>query len=251
MNPQRESPLESEISDFSEIIRGEDGKAQPVIVGGHAAGLWSRYYLAMGVSELSEFLPFLSKDLDLVGTMELLERLQQRVKGKLLRSEPRSPVFGRLDIPQPGGGFLRVEVLHTVLGLDQDDLNRTMNIEANGVVGRVPLPHLVLKAKIANSALIAQEGRQDVKHVRMMLICTRAFIGELLASCREGHLRERAVVNILDEIRGILNSHEAEKSGKLWGFDYSFAWPFDRLREFKGDKIARWLDHRFPDSRPA
>lgn len=251
MNPQRESPLESEISDFSEIIRGEDGKAPPVIVGGHAAGLWSRYYLAMGVSQLSEFLPFLSKDLDLVGSMELLEGLQQRVKGKLLRSEPRSPVFGRLDIPQPGGGFLRVEVLHTVLGLDQDDLNRTMNIEVDGVVGRVPLPHLVLKAKIANAAFIAQEGRQDVKHVRMMLVCTWAFIGELLASCREGHLRERAVVNILDEIHEILNSNEAKKSSKLWGFDWTCVWPFGQLREFTEGKIERWLDHRFPDSRPA
>lgn len=245
MNPQRESPLESEISDFSEIIRGENGQTPPVIVGGHAAGLWSRYYLALGVSELSEFLPFLSKDLDLVGSMELLEGLQRRVKGKLMRSEPRSPVFGRLDIPQPGGGFLRVEVLHTVLGLDQDDLNRTMNIEVDGIVGRVPLPHLILKAKIANSALIQQEGRQDVKHARMMLICTRAFIGELLTSCREGHLRERAVVNILDEIREILNSHEAEKTSKLWDFDYTCVWPFEQLREFKEDKISRWLEHRF------
>ena len=87
MNPRPDSPLESEISDFAEIISGEDGMVPPVIVGGHAAGLWSRYYLAMGVSELSEFLPFLSKDLDLVGSMEFLEGLQRRVKGTLLRSE--------------------------------------------------------------------------------------------------------------------------------------------------------------------
>lgn len=246
MNPLRESPLDSEISDFLDIIRGEDGQAPPVIVGGHAAGLWSRYYLAMGVSELSEFLPFLSKDLDLVGSLELLEGLQRRVKGKLLRSEPRSPVFGRLDIPQPGGGFLRVEVLHTVLGLDQDDLSRTMNIEVEGIVGRVPLPHLILKAKIANSALIQQDGRQDVKHARMMLLCTRAFIMEFLENCRKGLIPERAVVNILDEIREVMSSPNAEKATSFWGFDYSRVWPFDHLREFKGDKISRWLHHRFP-----
>ena len=248
MKPPRESPLESEISEFSEIIRGADGETPPVIVGGHAAGLWSRYYLMRGVSELSQFLPFRSKDLDLVGNMKLLENLQQRVSGKITRSEPRSPVFGRLDIPQPSGGFLRVEVLHTVLGLNQSDLDRTLNIEVDGIVGRVPLPHLILKAKIANSALIQQEGRQDVKHARMMLICTRAFVGELLASCWEGHLTERAVVNILDEIREILNSHEAEKSRKLWSFDYSCVWPFEQLRTFKEDKIARWLKHRFPEN---
>ena len=93
MKQSRESPLESEISDFSEIICGADGETPPVIVGGHAVGLWSRY---------------------------------------------------------------------------------------------------------------------------------------------------------LDEIREILNSHVAEKSSKLWGFDYSSVWPFEQLREFNEDKIARWLEHRFP-----
>jgi hypothetical protein len=74
MNPQRESPLESEISDFAEILRTVDVMGIPVIVGGHAVGLWSRYYLWLGVTELAAFLPFRSKDLDLVGTMELLEK---------------------------------------------------------------------------------------------------------------------------------------------------------------------------------
>ena len=108
MNPQRESPLDSETSDFAEIL-GSGDSDRPVIVGGHAAGLWSRYYLLMGVTELTEFLPFRSKDLDLVGTMELLEKLHRRFKGKLLRSEPRSPVFGHVrDSPESG----KAAILH-------------------------------------------------------------------------------------------------------------------------------------------
>ena len=62
-----------------------------MIVGGHAAGLWSRYYLAMGVSSLAEFMPFRSKDLDLVGNIELPESIQRSVKGKIHRSEPPTP----------------------------------------------------------------------------------------------------------------------------------------------------------------
>jgi hypothetical protein len=251
MNRERESPLESEIRDFAEVLKAADPKDGPVIVGGHAAGLWSRYYLAMGVSCLAEFLPFRSKDLDLVGNIDLLESIQRRVKGKILRSEPRSPVFGRLEIPQHGGGFLRVEVLHTVLGLNKSDLNRTINIEVEGIVGRVPLPHIILKAKIANSASIQQDGRQDVKHVKMMLICTRAFIGELLEKCRSGTISERAVLNLLDEIREVTSSPDATKAADLWHLDFATIWPFDELWRFDGDKIQRWLEHRFPDSRPA
>ena len=148
MSAGREAPLDSELEDFAEILRTEDSNGIPVIVGGHAAGLWSRYFMAGGVTELAKYLPFRSKDLDVVGTNNLLEALHKRFKGRLTRSEPRSPVFGRLDIPQPGGGFLRVEVLHTVLGLDAKDLARTVRIEIEGVTGRIPLPHLILKAKL-------------------------------------------------------------------------------------------------------
>ena len=244
MNQERESPLESEIGDFAEILRPVDATEPPVIVGGHAAGLWSRYFLSRGVTELSEFLPFRSKDLDLVGTMELLDNLHRRFKGRLLRSEPRSPVFGRLDIPQSGGGFLRVEVLHTVLGLDAKDMKRTVDIDVAGIVARIPLPHLVLKAKLANSALITQDGRQDVKHTRMMLVCVRAFILELLENHRAGLIGERPVVNLLEEIREVMSSRDAGKADKLWGIDFRQVWPLDELKACCSEKVARWLEHR-------
>lgn len=245
MNPERESPLESEIGEFAEILRPADGTEPPVIVGGHAAGFWSRYFLSRGVTELAAYLPFRSKDLDLVGTMEWLDKLHRRYKGRLLRSEPRSPVFGRLDIPQSGGGFLRVEVLHTVLGLDAKDLKRTVDIELAGVVGRIPLPHLVLKAKLANSALIPQNGRQDVKHTGMMLVCVRAFILELLENQRAGLIGERPVVNLLEEIREVMISRNAENAANLWGFDLREVWPMEELKASGSEKVARWLEHRF------
>lgn len=248
MNSGREPPLESELEDFAEILRTEDSNGVPVIVGGHAAGLWSRYFMAGGVTELAKYLPFRSKDLDVVGTNSLLEALHKRFKGRLSRSEPRSPVFGRLDIPQPGGGFLRVEVLHTVLGLDAKDLARTVSIEIEGVTGRIPLPHLILKAKLANAALIDQEGRQDVKHASMMLLCVHAFIVELSGKCRAGLLGERALVNLLGEIWDILSSPVAMKASELWGFDFTALWPVDGLKSLGEGKVSRWLQHRFPEN---
>lgn len=246
MSAGREAPLDSELEDFAEILRTEDSNGIPVIVGGHAAGLWSRYFMAGGVTELAKYLPFRSKDLDVVGTNNLLEALHKRFKGRLTRSEPRSPVFGRLDIPQPGGGFLRVEVLHTVLGLDAKDLARTVRIEIEGVTGRIPLPHLILKAKLANAALIDQEGRQDVKHARMMLLCVRAFIVELSGKRRAELLGKRALVNLLGEIWDIVNSPVAMKAAGLWEFDLPAVWPLAELRMSDNEKLSRWLQHRFP-----
>jgi hypothetical protein len=70
MNSERESPLESEFGDFAEILKPADATVPPVIVGGHSVGLWSRYFLSRGVPELAEYLPFRSKDLDIVGTIK-------------------------------------------------------------------------------------------------------------------------------------------------------------------------------------
>lgn len=245
MNEERRPGFDTEIDDFAEMLLPQDGEDLPVIIGGHAVGLWSRYYLSKGVAGLVKFLPFRSKDLDLVGTMALLDRLQRRFKGVVLRSEPRSPVFGRLEIPGKDGGVLKIEVLHTVLGLNAQDLARTIDLQAGAILGRVPMPQLVLKAKIANAALIQQEGRQDEKHVRMMILCVAAFVRELLENHRSGALGERPVVNLLEEIREIVTSPNAEKASQLWGFDFSGVWPMAELREAGDGKIARWLEHRF------
>lgn len=88
MNKKRRPGFDTEIDDFAELLLPQNGENLPAIIGGHAVGLWSRYYLSKGVTGLAKFLPFRSKDLDLVGTMELLDRLQRRFKGIVLRSEP-------------------------------------------------------------------------------------------------------------------------------------------------------------------
>jgi hypothetical protein len=163
MRPESQEHGVSEVSDFASILLPPDGSDPPVIVGGHAVNLWSLFFLSKGIEELKGFLPFISKDLDLVGSLELLERLHLRLKGELTRSAPRSPVLGRLEIPSRTGGCLRVEVLHTVKGLDFKELGRTIDLMTGGVFGRVLLPQLVLKAKIENSVTIDQANRNDLK----------------------------------------------------------------------------------------
>jgi hypothetical protein len=148
MKPDERQRVDTEISDFADILMTQDGFDPPVVVGGHAVNLWSHYFLAGGVKELAKFLPFTSTDLDLVGAGGLLERLHNSLRGTITRSEPRSPVLGRLEIPRKGRGVLIIEVLHTVKGLDAKDLARTMEVRIEGLAAQVLLPHLILKAKI-------------------------------------------------------------------------------------------------------
>lgn len=250
MNPEPKPRAETHVGDFAEILSPPDGSEPPLIVGGHAVNLWSMYFLSMGVDELANFLPFTSKDLDLVGTWDLLERLHQRLKGKLARSEPRSPVLGRLVVASPSGEDLTIEVLHTVKGLDFKELARTVDLQADEVFGRVLMPHLVLKAKIENAVTIDQSGRNDVKHVGMMILVVRAFIADLAGQVAKGEFSGRTLVNFLGETWEIVVGAQADAAGRMWDFDFSKVWPRIELESTGNDKIARWLDHRFPDSRP-
>lgn len=240
--------VETHVADFADILLPMDGSDPPIVVGGHAVNLWSEYFLARDVKELLGYLPFTSKDLDLVGSLGLLNRLHETHKGKLSRSEPRSPVLGRIDVEREGGGLLRVEVLHAVKGLDAKDLARTMEVGVGQVVARVLLPHLILKAKIENSASIPQEGRNDVKHVRMMILCVRAFIREFVGYVAEGRASVRALVNVLEETLAISTSGQAINASELWGFDFSALWPVDSLMSLGDGKLSRWLQHRFPET---
>jgi hypothetical protein len=233
------------ISEFAGILTSAEGDEVPTVVGGHAVNLWSEYFMAQGEKALAAFIPFTSKDLDLVGSADLLERLHKSHRGRLSRSEPRSPVLGRLDMERERGGILRVEVLHMVNGLSRDDLSRTMELRVSETVARVLLPHVILKAKLENTLTIDQSGRNDVKHVRMMILCVNAFVRQLVGNVIEGRLTERALVNLLNEVHDLVTSEHALRSAEKWNFDLSGVWPMEELRGFEGDKIPRWLEHRF------
>jgi hypothetical protein len=78
----------------------------------------------------------------------------------------------------------------------------------------------------------------------MMLICVRAFILELLENHQGGLIGERPVVNLLEEIREVMSSPNAEKAANLWGIDFREVWPREELKASGGEKVARWLEHR-------
>lgn len=235
---------ETHLIDFADILLPPDGSEPPVIVGGHAVNLWSLYFLSKGMDELSKFLPFTSKDLDLVGNRELLERLHDRLKGKLSFSEPRSPVLGRLVISSASENDLIIEVLHAVKGLDCKELEHTIDLEADKVFGRVLMPHLILKAKIENSVSIDQQDRNDVKHVEMMLLSVRAFVADLANQVITEELSNRTLVNFLGEIWEIISSRQATLATEMWNFDFSKIWPIPDLESTNDAKISRWIQHR-------
>jgi hypothetical protein len=233
----------TEIADFADVLLPQEDFGTPVVVGGHAVNLWASYFLSSGTTTLAEFLPFTSKDLDFVGSVDQLEALHRRFSGTKKMGQPRSPVVGRLELPFRDGVRI-VELLHIVKGLSFEELKRHIDITVGGMSARVLLPQLVLKAKIENSATIDQDGRNDVKHVSMMIHCNRAFIGQLLSFAQKEQVTQRQVVNVLEEVRTIVLSPMAVRATSLWGFDFTAVWPVDELASCGMEKIEKFTRMR-------
>jgi hypothetical protein len=73
-----------ELREYLVLLRQRDSAGEPfIIVGGHAANFWGDLY-SDRESRLTALLPFISKDLDLIGTAADAAQVAQRIGWHLL-----------------------------------------------------------------------------------------------------------------------------------------------------------------------
>lgn len=183
-----------------------------IVVGGHAVNLWASYYAPRGDKELRSFAPFLSKDGDIFLRDKDLARAVAAAAGWKFRNNPeaRSPVLGHIYL-EKDGRELTVDVLRSVRGLTDTDLNATETIKfGDGRTYSVPAPEVMLKAKLANLRTLGQENRQDLRHVQILIACCRHYLEEAYAVALKGEITERSVVERFSDTLGIVRAPEAK-----------------------------------------
>lgn len=240
------SPPESsdtQIGEFARIIQTKVGGEFPLIVGGHAVNLWALAYRSRLGPAIEAFLPFTSKDLDLFGTRALLNELHREFGGEKRLADPRGPVIGLIETILDGR-LRKIEVLHTLRGLRPEDIKDAVPLDVGPLTARVLSPQKLLKAKIGNAATLDQQDRNDVKHLRMILLCLREFIADFAAGVQAGKIAPRTLVNLLEETRSTISSAEASRAASLWQIEFSAVWPIERLSALHNDKVGRFLARR-------
>jgi hypothetical protein len=227
-------------------------QSSPIIVGGQAVNLWATVYEAWDKANnpepvpLSQYRPFVSKDLDLTAiSNHQLSFLPGVVERHIPRRQFRNfaPDTGTFFFEAEGIGRIRVEILSRVLGADNDEIEaHAVTLDLAGTPVRVPDPLVVLKCKIANAATLPQTGRSDVPQLQMMIRCVRAYIGEDV----QNGVEARKILKLIERLDAIRTHRYTKSATTKYGLDFAKCLPVPQLRERAqtDEKIRNYLHHR-------
>jgi hypothetical protein len=187
---------------------------------------------------LIEYLPFSSADLDFYGGKVEAIACQRILGGTIVlnRDFEPSPNTGVLVVPtasQP----LRVDFLGSVFGIGDIELAQSAIVfegreRLAGVKVKILNPMLCLEGKLKAAIGLPQEGRQDLKHLRMSLLFVKEYIKDTIErDVRQGlKLIERVAFNIWSDAglnlwhrygveinSAIPNSVEIKTENPKWG----------------------------------
>lgn len=234
-------------ADFAAVLADP---SKPLIVGGQAVNIWAEIYVTSEPA-LAEFAPFTSHDADIHGDRALAALLQKRT-GWTCRffNEPRQIAVAVLTKQAaPGEPPLNVEVLRTVTGLSPADLNRHEIRELlQGQQYRIPSPFVLLKAKLANLALLSRENRpQDLKHTKMLLPISREYFREMHAAIGRQDMTERNFLAAVSYASSVIRAPAAVRTAAAVSLDLSSIFPSElgmsphpKIRAFAGQQLPRF-----------
>lgn len=240
----------TEVRDFKDVLVTPIDGELPLVVGGHAVHLWALAFGDRLDDALNQWAPLTSKDLDLYGPQALLAGLKKRFGGDYRLSGPRGPVIGRLVV-ELGGVERKIDVLRDVVGLGHKELSADaieLELEVDGqwLVCRV-IPLLALfQAKVANLARLDQTGRNDRKHVSILLLVVREYLAELIRATEAGELEPRGATVPLEEVLKVVISPDGVKCSAVHGIAFSEIWPRDEIAGAVQGALRNFRKHRLP-----
>ncbi|MGL6341273.1 MAG: hypothetical protein ACRC80_19290, partial [Waterburya sp.] len=176
------------------IIKSED----LVLVAGQAVNIWASYYIDRQPL-LKKYLPFSSLDFDFLGNRQQAREIHKLLGGKLEinKTWDSSPQAAILFVDN-----LRIDFLVTVFGVDENSVISNAISFVNGF--KVSHPFDLFKAKLRNFVRLPQEGRQDQKHLEMLILIVQQYLIECLEE-----KQQRIFFNLIEQLVALLCSDEA------------------------------------------
>lgn len=221
----------------------------PIVVAGQAVNIWGKVFREWDRAhnpespKIDDLLPLTSEDLEILatGVIEHLDRFQG------VKSVSKTDPFGKVAAPDAATYYLqdkkavfKVQVLAWVNGVDNTEIQKRalpIRIGSEQAEIRLPDPITLLQCKIANLVTVDQNNppRQDLKHVRILICCIRAFIAQTIQ--QEG--KSRQGLKLIQRLRDVIRSKYASRVKKEYALDWAQCLPLDII-EALAPKQAVW-----------
>lgn len=227
------SPLE-----YSEFLRKD-----VIIFGGQAVNIWAMVF-EDSIPELKIHKPYTSKDLDLFATLETAKSLKSSLKG--WKCIPRNIP---MEMPPVVCRFFKdnkeVEVLSSIPQLPDKDIKKYSHtlVSDEGLLLTLINPIGLLKIKLNNLNKISQSGRNDEKHLKMLILCTREFLKR--KTLNEGNT-DREVLRLCQDAVEICQYNNGHSFIEELGDSFSNLLPIEALKNRGSTILDSFLEHDLP-----
>lgn len=140
---------------------------------GQAVNLWA-YRFINSQPQLTNYLPFTSKDCDIWIDADGFKKISQVLDGYLKKST--SPLDGQLGIITSSDKELVLDLLQDVFGLKNNELKKAITRSLDIQDIKVIDPIYLFKGKFHNYTNLPQTGRNDTKHLRMLSLIIPEYL---------------------------------------------------------------------------
>ena len=186
-----------ELEDYSALLSAiESPELDLILVGGHAVSVYAHRY-RRNCSALDAYLPFRSKDADLIGTVasgiQLASRLNVQWKKEPTKGGMIGLSLGHIELPGVPGA--KVELLGQILGVKTEEVRNTAVVESfRGHRFKIINPFLLYEAKGTNAVRIDQARESGPRRDRSQLAIMGIVVNEVLNELASTEGADRALV---------------------------------------------------------
>jgi hypothetical protein len=233
------------LQQFSEILQIRNSEGQPyLLIGGQAVNYWAEYYLAIE-PQLQALRPFTSEDIDFKGSAEDVGRIARQLK--LVPAYPPKVAMTALagTIPLRIGDLKsNIEVVRRIPGVSGSADALAIEAEWKDQAIRVLDPISLLACKLELVATVPQKNRRDVDHVRILVPCVRAFLGEFLQRVEWGQIPARHWLGAANQVLKVTSGRRGRRIAKTHQINWREILPLSAIAKSQDKQIRRFQEQR-------
>ena len=199
---------------FSEILKRRDAAGDPyLLVGGQAVNYWAERCLQVE-PELAKLQPFTGEDIDFKGNREVIERIARQL-GRFPAYPHKVEMTALAGVIPLQLDELKwsLEVVRRIPGISGTVAPPTVRAQGQGMTIRVLDSISLLASELDLAATLSQERRRDVPHLKILVPCVRALLGELLERVELHDIAARDWLNAANQVVKLTSGRRGRRIG--------------------------------------